>query len=957
MTDLTGTQIAQFRIDGLIGEGGMGTVYRAYDLNLKSAVALKVMHAHYANQSEFQRRFMQEAQAEASLRSHPSIVTIYEFNHKQGLLYMAMELVPDGTLQNYIRLKQQHQGVKLRETLHLLAQVADALDYAHRRGVIHRDIKPSNILVRKLDQPDRTGEPTLRAVVTDFGLAKLREGDVHTRSGVFLGSMPYMSPEQCRGEDLDGRSDIYSLGIVLYQLATGRLPFDIKSPTDAVYKHLQVPPPDPNSIHPALPNTVKAIILKALAKSPEDRIGSAALMAQALRYVIDHLSDDVVTAYDTQAESLSITATRWMPDSHITRIPEGQDVSMPPTEDYIVVHGDNQKPTAFTLTGPSTTIGRAVGNAIVLSDSRVSGTHARVESGNTGYRIIDLGSTNGTFLEGTRLIPNVAQAWQPGQSVQMGRTWLTLQTGAPRASTMVGGSGVQLSPGQIRTSAGGAWVALHLAATDLAVEPGSTLPVPVTVLNQSPVVDHVRITVEGIPEAWVSLPAETMLLQGEQATVTLTIHPPRDPRSRAGAYALTVHAASASDPALVATVPAALTVQAFQQFQSQLHPQRLRSNHDARVTVENHGNIALALNLCWRDQANEIDFAPPTARLTIPPGAPAEAVFRARSRRRRLIGGETISPFTVEVTPDQGAAQIHNGTVTSRARFPLWVLTLLSVFCIVLTIAGTVLYNQFIKERDKRDEATVAAAAAAATAVWLDQDEDGDGLPNWEEVERGTKPRIADSDGDTLSDGEEVHGWNRNGETFHTDPNKWDTDDDGDPDNTDPDPGQLPTATPTPTQTPTPTATATPTPTKTPTPTATATPTPTATPVPPHAPPIERDSSLQYFDEKLDVLKIPAGEKETLKGMDLWSAPEGTIAGCASGSIAFTWIVRDPYPTGGEDIEFHRLIPMGGGRTEIFAYGSTGSSAIGYCGEMTIFNISLVDYVVEIRYVSVTLQE
>lgn len=252
-TELIGQQLDHYRIDRLVGSGGMGSVYQAFDLNLARPVALKVMHAQYAAQPEFQRRFQQEAQAIARL-SHPSIVNIYQFGRRQGYWYIVMEYIVGLSLGAYIKqLAQRRQVVALGETLDLIAQVAEALGYAHWQGVVHRDVKPDNILIQRLERPWHPDGLPLRAVVTDFGLAKLLQGGVDTQADIMLGTLPYMSPEQVTGDSLDGRSDLYALGVVLYQLATGKLPFDIKSPTDAVIKHLNENPPEPPQPSPRFP--------------------------------------------------------------------------------------------------------------------------------------------------------------------------------------------------------------------------------------------------------------------------------------------------------------------------------------------------------------------------------------------------------------------------------------------------------------------------------------------------------------------------------------------------------------------------------------------------------------------------------------------------------------------------------------------------------------------------------
>lgn len=285
MAGLAGKQIAHYRIDSLLGGGGMGDVYLAFDLKLHRQVAMKVMHVHLGRQEKFQARFKQEAQTIARV-DHPSVIRVYDFGQSGDLLYMVMELVTGGSLEDHAkRLSQANQMLDLAETLHLMSQIAEGLGAAHRNGVIHRDVKPSNIVLKLLAQPERRGEPAVRAVVTDFGLAKLMEGGYQTMSGTFMGTLPYMSPEQCMGNKLDGRSDIYSLGIVLYELATGTLPFSVNSPTEAIKKHLNELPNPPRSIRPGLPIPLETIIQRSLAKKPEDRFQTAEEMAEALRSV------------------------------------------------------------------------------------------------------------------------------------------------------------------------------------------------------------------------------------------------------------------------------------------------------------------------------------------------------------------------------------------------------------------------------------------------------------------------------------------------------------------------------------------------------------------------------------------------------------------------------------------------------------------------------------------------
>jgi eukaryotic-like serine/threonine-protein kinase len=416
-TEMIGQQIEHYQIVEVIGGGGMGTVYRAYDVNLARPVAIKIMHQQFANRPEFQQRFQQEAQAAARL-NHPSIVAVYHFGRQPGLLYIVMAYVQGLSLGAYLKqLAQRNQVVKLNETLTLLAQVADALGYAHRQGVVHRDVKPDNIIIARLDRPERPNEPPLRAVMTDFGLAKLLEGGIETQSGTFMGTLPYMSPEQVMAKPLDGRSDIYSLGVILYQLATGQLPFNIKTPTEAVMKHLNEIPPLPQSIQPGLPPAVGQIILKALAKKPDDRYQSGSQLANALRQAAQEMDADVVAAefaHDSDLVSLVTKVEEQLPQI-LRDMEEPED-----NADRLVVSKGTDTPYTRKLLDSLLTIGRSDESDITLPETAVSRQHARLEQRDGGWYVIDLGSTNGTFLGGSRLPANVAVSWKMHQELQIG---------------------------------------------------------------------------------------------------------------------------------------------------------------------------------------------------------------------------------------------------------------------------------------------------------------------------------------------------------------------------------------------------------------------------------------------------------------------------------------------------------------------------------------------------------
>ncbi len=243
----------------LLGEGGMGIVYRAEDTRLRRQVALKVMRPELRFEPQFEERFNREAQLAAGLR-HPNIVTVHDFGHEGDSAYFTMELVEGSNLAD----RMGGSPMPLAEVATILSPVAEALECAHRHGVVHRDVKPHNILI------DRDG----RVMVTDFGIARMFGPSLYTSTGRMIGTPEYMAPEQAEdapGRVPDGRADIYALGVVLFQMVTGTVPFRATSPIATALKHLKDPPPRPRRLRPDLPATLERVILKGLEKEPDRR--------------------------------------------------------------------------------------------------------------------------------------------------------------------------------------------------------------------------------------------------------------------------------------------------------------------------------------------------------------------------------------------------------------------------------------------------------------------------------------------------------------------------------------------------------------------------------------------------------------------------------------------------------------------------------------------------------------
>ena len=276
MASLSGTELGRYQVLERLGRGGMAEVYKGYHPKLDRHVAIKILHGYLAEGEDFLARFEREARAVANLR-HPNIVQIFDFDVHDEQYYMVMELIEGGTLTEWS--KKEIGDIDLRTILNIMEQVASALDYAHNQGIVHRDIKPSNILVN-----ENGG-----IFLTDFGIARIVSGSQtqFTATGALIGTPAYMSPEQCRGEEISQVSDIYSLGIILFELLTGQQPFEAKTPLSVLQKHIKEPIPNLRLHRSDLPPTIDLVIAKTLAKQPADRYQTAGEFVSALREAVN----------------------------------------------------------------------------------------------------------------------------------------------------------------------------------------------------------------------------------------------------------------------------------------------------------------------------------------------------------------------------------------------------------------------------------------------------------------------------------------------------------------------------------------------------------------------------------------------------------------------------------------------------------------------------------------------
>jgi serine/threonine protein kinase len=340
--ELTGREISHYHIIEPLGEGGMAVVYKAYDTHLDRTVALKMIRANAfpANDLEMiHQRFEREAKALARL-SHPNIVGVIDFGEYEGAPYLVMEYLAGGSLKKLL-----DQARPWQQAVRLLLPIARALGYAHSQNIVHRDVKPSNILITQ------SGEPML----TDFGIAKILDlgpGHTLTSTGVGIGTPEYMAPEQGMGQEVDARADVYALGVVFYEMVTGRRPYVADTPVAVMFKHIMDPLPSPSQYAPGLPEVVEQVLIRSLAKQPADRYQTMELFVEALETLagsatrIDEPLQPPATVIDPSPDPLPIRepastpppplptpAGGWQPPASPMRagsIPSMQPQAVPP---------------------------------------------------------------------------------------------------------------------------------------------------------------------------------------------------------------------------------------------------------------------------------------------------------------------------------------------------------------------------------------------------------------------------------------------------------------------------------------------------------------------------------------------------------------------------------------------------------------------------------------------------
>ncbi|NWF69258.1 MAG: protein kinase [Chloroflexi bacterium] len=813
MSNLIGQTFDIYRIERLLGQGSMASTYQATDLRANRLVTLKILYPHLSAQETFQRSFLQTMRALIGM-NHPHIVHIYAADLKFQQLFVAMEYLAGGSLRDYLyRLYAQSKKLPpLKTAVTYVSEVADALHYAHDQKVLHEDIKPDNILLKPKGSE-------FEMVLTDLGMKQLLRGNLNSEVLPPEGTLPYMSPEGCLGRPLTARSDIYSLGIILYYLTVGRLPYMPRTPLEAYQMHTEAPLPLPTSLRPSLPLELENIIRKCLEKDPGKRYQSAAELSRALQKLLFQLAHELPTIVNTtpdDSQTLSAYETVPSPAAQYTAAavkPEqfGQD--------RLVVAGSSSPTRARAFDKEVLIVGRDPYADIVLDEKLISRYHVRIERLPDGrYQVTDLDSMNGSWLGALRLKPNEARVWNVEEELRVGTTRLRLE---PAASLMLTSPrapeedappdalpGEVAAPPAERTPL---QISVELAPEIVVVMPGVSQSCKVTIFNKSGRVDQFQVQVRGLASDWVTAPdASPNMLPDSNTNVTLIFNPPKSSRSAAGMYPFEVVVSSTGQPnTLPVVVNGQLRVDPFFGYSSDVQPQRLKVGGKCFLTVTNAGNTPQMYTVKVRDREDGLNLSYAPDAFTLNAGAQQRVTITVAPKRRALAGALERLSFDVVVSEERADSQPN----TQRVEVSVppyvanWLITLLLSLLFLCTGVSFCSVNQvvgIINGIVQTGNAQATLDFQAGQTATFDSDEDGDGLSLAQEIQAGTLANNPDTDNDGLNDLQEIQQWATNPLARDTDgdtlldgaeagqecrsPKNPDTDGDGLRDNVDPDP-------------------------------------------------------------------------------------------------------------------------------------------------------------------------
>ncbi len=626
----TGTIFEGYRLLRPLGRGWLGEVYTAQNLDGAAVSALRIVAPELTAQPQLMTQFRRLHQKWRQL-SHPGLLGVSELLEREGRVYYGMNLAQSGSVRQLLQVQAQNgQFLDLLVVVDIVRQVAAALAYAHDANLMHGDLKPENLLLT----PARAilGRPAYGVLVSDFGMGELQAFTHGTHDRLIVTTPAYMSPEQCRGVRTEVRSDLYALGVVLYELLTNLVPFETRDLADASQKHQHVAPIPPGQIRTDIPQDLEEVVLTCLAKAPDYRYRTAQDLEDALQRILNGLLPQ------------GPRPTMVLPD-----IPEPPAPRIEPLRDRTpfpriqVVGDDGLTIKVEPLRAQTVTLGRAAGNTIVLEHAGVSRHHLSLDVEDDGVFVTDLASTNGSTLSGVALEPRIRTPWPDGTVLRVEPFWLRLQP--PQKVVQQARIGVQVED------------------NDLTLTPGEAVTLRVSLANTGRTVDHFQIGVEGVPAEWVqNLYHELQLNPGMTGATTLRLLVPRESQYLADTYPVKVVARSRENPAEFGYAPMNWKVLPFTETRIEIMPRRRsawrRTHYDLKMI--NASNVAVTYNPTIRDEEGQVHLQSPTDMIRVPQNGDLRNIIPVRTivhntwmRLREGIGKVNVAalPQNVQVAP------------------------------------------------------------------------------------------------------------------------------------------------------------------------------------------------------------------------------------------------------------------------------------------------------------------
>jgi serine/threonine protein kinase len=841
MEDWRGQLIEGYRIRERLDEDNLGVVYRAFHPVERTDVAFRVFANTLSQQKEFLAQF-QELATRLTKLDHPGIVRTIGQGTWHGQLFLMMAYASGPTLRQV--LEHTDGPLPWADVVQLGRQIADALQYVHGHQLLHLAMRPKNVQLVRHDQ-------AYQATLKEVGIGRLLESSFQANSDLQTReALTFLSPEQCVASPATVKTDVYSAGVVLYELSTGQPPFQVSSVEQAVAMHTKAVPKNPSQHRIDTPAELANLVLAMIAKDPRKR-PSVEEVAEQLQNLRRQLKLPHGSGWEALAGAVSLAQPQADKSDAALSSP---DLSRRPTgtlELHISRPGESTRIVPLQIP-QRLVIGRDAKCDLPLPDSRVSRHHAELLVQPSDVVIQDLGSANGTFIGDARLLPRQPETLSPGSAIRIPPFELRLESvGQPEPVPAAAAEQAAVaSPGPAST------VNVRMEDGRVRATPGSTPGVlQVNLQNMTSIVDHFSVRVFGVPPDWVTCPVRPVQLNPrQQAPITLTVHPPPEPTTPAGPHPiqLLIHSRERKD--VVEKVDAVLVVEPFARFDAELAPADVetRTRGALEVTITNQGNAPSEYTVAAKDSAQALMCQVEPERVELAPAASQAVKLRVAPRKLNWLGGTKMMPLIVTVTSSTAPPRVLPAQFRLRAWLPSWLPVLLMVLCCALAglaaAVGPGLYDRAFPSPTPTASGTPSQTPVStatptpsltptstpnATATWGALDSDGDGLSNADEINiYRTDPYKYDTDADGLSDGDEVYKYKTDPLDNDTDNDTWldgeevalslqlfgegpilcpnpnnpDSDFDGIVDRLDPDPCNLPTATPsvTPTTTPVP---------------------------------------------------------------------------------------------------------------------------------------------------------